>query len=96
VSVLCKKKIAIRANFVDYCDQSVYNERYMEERMLSPEEAAERLHLSPATVRRLIRLKQLTAYRPGMRKWQIPESAVTAYREASKSEGTRGSAPKGE
>ena len=61
----------------------------MQGNLLTPEEAAERLHLSPATVRRLIRTGELTAARPGMRRWMIPEAAVEARLRGSIVEGSR-------
>jgi excisionase family DNA binding protein len=43
-------------------------------------EAAERLKLSPATIRRLIAARELTAIRSGRRKWLVPEEAIAEYR----------------
>jgi excisionase family DNA binding protein len=44
-------------------------------------EAASSLKISPATVRRLIAGGLLTAIRVGQRKFLVPESAISAYRE---------------
>ena len=46
------------------------------QKYVSVADAAERLVLSPATVRRLIRTRRLGAVRVGERKWKIPESAI--------------------
>lgn len=44
------------------------------------DEAAEKLKLSAATVRRLIQDRELTAIRSGKRKWLIPDEAIVEYR----------------
>jgi excisionase family DNA binding protein len=45
------------------------------------EEAAARLKLSPATVRRLIQDRELTAIRSGKRKWIITDESIAEYRQ---------------
>ncbi|HEX4276445.1 MAG TPA: helix-turn-helix domain-containing protein [Bryobacteraceae bacterium] len=44
------------------------------------EQAAAKLKLSPATVRRLIQDRELTAIRSGKRKWLITDESITEYR----------------
>jgi excisionase family DNA binding protein len=44
------------------------------------EEAAEKLKLSPATIRRLIAGRELSAFRSGKRKWLVPEESIAEYR----------------
>jgi excisionase family DNA binding protein len=47
-------------------------------RLISVNEAADRLGLSPLTIRRLIQRGELPKVRPTPRTVRIPESAVTA------------------
>ncbi len=47
---------------------------------LTVDEAAGRLKLSAATIRRLIAGHELTAIRSGKRKWLVPEEAIGEYR----------------
>jgi excisionase family DNA binding protein len=58
----------------------------MEEQKLTVTQAAKRLGVSPPTVRRLIQERVLTAERAGLRKWVIPESALSEYMAARRSE----------
>jgi excisionase family DNA binding protein len=44
------------------------------------EETASKLKLSPATVRRLIQDRELTAIRSGKRKWLITDESIAEYR----------------
>jgi len=49
------------------------------ETFLSVEETAAKMMLSPATIRRLIRTRKLSAIRAGERKWKIALSAASEY-----------------
>ena len=57
------------------------------DRLLTPEEAAERLNMTVARVRELCRLRHLPAFKAG-RGWRLPERALRAW--AEKQLDTRG------
>ena len=49
------------------------------ELLLTPEEAAQLLGLSPFTVRRLLRQGELPGRKVGKRQWRIPRSGLEEY-----------------
>jgi excisionase family DNA binding protein len=53
------------------------------------EEVALQLGVTPVTIRRLIRDRQITAERPGQRKWIITREALDIYRKSIRSEAIR-------
>ena len=48
----------------------------LEDRLLTVEEAAQRLRLKPATIRRMIFQRRIDTVRPSVRAVRVPESAI--------------------
>jgi excisionase family DNA binding protein len=63
------------------------------EEHLTVEETAARLKFSTPTVRRLLRIGEISGVKFGPRQWRIPESAIHAYVAKNSQKAT---APKGE
>lgn len=60
-----------------------------DDKLLTVEQAAEKLQMHPATIRRYIRDGQISGVRLGARQWRISAAALKAFIE-------KGGAPKGE
>ena len=50
-----------------------------DQQLLTVEEAAERLRFSSATVRRMLRDKELPGIKLGKREWRVPTKALEEY-----------------
>jgi|CXWL01.1.fsa_nt_gi excisionase family DNA binding protein len=48
----------------------------LEDRLLTVEEAAQRLRLKPATIRRMIFQRRIDTVRPSVRAVRVPQSAI--------------------
>jgi excisionase family DNA binding protein len=58
---------------------SLCHYRFMEDELLTVEEAAARLKMHVGTVRRLLREKTLPGVKMGPRQWRVPASALRDY-----------------
>jgi len=66
----------------------------MSDELLTVEQAAQKLQMHVATVRRMLRSGQLAGMKIGLKEWRIPDKAIQALTDASML--SKPVAPKGE